>query len=301
MAAEQTHRRMRLRLPQLQQLLLPLLLLPSWALLFVVLPAHSSAPNGSHVRCPHVLCLILMALVLCLPLIAACFSLPPPNSFAWVVLCPSRNLTTVPPEIAENGGPVHLDLDNNFITELAANLVPGGPVSSLMTIILSNNRLTRVDENAFNSLSVLSTLALDGNFLTQLTLPYLPKLEKLSVGRNYLTGCPLFSGTQIRYLFLQENYITSLNRASFSSLSASLVSLNISGNLNPSILANDTFSSMITLTNLYMSNLSIQSLPEIIFDDYLCSTIQYLDLSYNNLTDLPSSLERCLTAKLNHL
>ena len=99
-----------------------------------------------------------------------------------------------------------LDMSNRGLTSIPMDVFSR---TDLVTLDLSNNRLTGAPPSQIGQLKNLKLLDLSGNKLTGLPaeLGQLTKLETLNVSNNKLTGLPLELGnlTQLRVLDITGN------------------------------------------------------------------------------------------------
>uniref|UniRef100_A0A4W4FB70 Fibronectin type-III domain-containing protein n=1 Tax=Electrophorus electricus TaxID=8005 RepID=A0A4W4FB70_ELEEL len=123
-----------------------------------------------------------------------------------------------------------------FLTKNHLSSVPIGLPADLQELRLDENRIADVDEEAFQNVSSLQRLLLDGNLLEDDaiapgTFLNLGNLKELSLSRNSLTKPPpLLPGTSLTKLNLQENQMKEIPVTAFSNL-RKLERLDISSNL----------------------------------------------------------------------
>ena len=204
-----------------------------------------------------------------------------------------------------------LDLGNNQLDSVHQNLFAG--LTNLQRVALDNNGLSSVHEDIFDGLTSLRTIELQRNELTSLDADIfdgLTSLRRLSLENNSLTTLPsnIFSGLSLTRLNLDNNGLTSL--PTISNFGSYLTNLDLAGNAltalpslsghsnldaldisgNTGLGTNLTASSFsgTSLTELYMSNIGLTSLPAAIFSSL--TEMVYLTISGNSgLTTLPET------------
>lgn len=111
-----------------------------------------------------------------------------------------------------------------FLTKNHLSSIPVGLPADLKELRLDENRITDIDEDAFQNITKLQRLLLDGNLLEDAdiapgTFQDLINLKELSLARNSLTTPPpLLPGTSLTKLNLQENQVDNIDVAAFSGL-----------------------------------------------------------------------------------
>ncbi|XP_076874207.1 leucine-rich repeat transmembrane protein FLRT2 [Brachyhypopomus gauderio] len=147
-----------------------------------------------------------------------------------------------------------------FLTKNHLSSVPIGLPADLQELRLDENRIADVDEEAFQNVTSLQRLLLDGNLLEDEaiapgTFLNLVNLRELSLSRNSLTTPPpLLPGTSLIKLNLHENQMKEIPVTAFSNL-RKLERLDISNNL-------------------------LQALPQGVFDGL--RSLMYLNVRNNN-------------------
>nr|XP_033807309.1 leucine-rich repeat transmembrane protein FLRT2 [Geotrypetes seraphini]XP_033807310.1 leucine-rich repeat transmembrane protein FLRT2 [Geotrypetes seraphini]XP_033807311.1 leucine-rich repeat transmembrane protein FLRT2 [Geotrypetes seraphini]XP_033807312.1 leucine-rich repeat transmembrane protein FLRT2 [Geotrypetes seraphini] len=122
-----------------------------------------------------------------------------------------------------------------FLSKNHLSSVPVGLPVDLQELRLDENRIATISSQAFQNLTSLERLILDGNLLTNKgisdgTFSHLPKLKEFSMVRNSLTTPPTdLQGTHLLKLNLQDNQITNIPVTAFSNLHK-LERLDISNN-----------------------------------------------------------------------
>ena len=157
-------------------------------------------------------------------------------------------------------------LNGTSITSIDPNVTQA--LSSLAGVLrLNDNNLTGIPAGSFANLASLRELYFYGN-------------EIVSVGANAFANM-----SSLERIALRDTNLTSVDANLYSNL-ASLERLYLHNNQVASI-APDAFTNLPSLQLLDLYNNSISELPEGIFDGLTASQI---DLSDNNLTDLPLNL-----------
>lgn len=145
-----------------------------------------------------------------------------------------------------------------FLTKNHLSSVPIGLPPDLKELRLDENRIADIDEEAFQNVTNLQRLLLDGNLLEDKaiapgTFQNLAILRELSLSRNSLTAPPpLLPGTSLVKLNLQENQMEDIPVGAFSGL-GKLERLDISSNLLQA-LPLGVFDGLVSLTHLNVRN-----------------------------------------------
>ncbi|CAH2327953.1 leucine-rich repeat transmembrane FLRT2 [Pelobates cultripes] len=122
-----------------------------------------------------------------------------------------------------------------FLSKNHLSSVPVGLPLCLQELRLDENRIATISDQAFQNLTNLERLILDGNLLTNKgiaegTFSHLPKLKEFSMVRNSLTSPPTdLQGTFLVKLNLQDNQINHIPVSAFANLHK-LERLDISNN-----------------------------------------------------------------------
>uniref|UniRef100_A0A671LT97 Leucine-rich repeat transmembrane protein FLRT2-like n=1 Tax=Sinocyclocheilus anshuiensis TaxID=1608454 RepID=A0A671LT97_9TELE len=122
-----------------------------------------------------------------------------------------------------------------FLTKNHLSSIPIGLPADLKELRLDENRIADIDEDAFQNVTTLQRLLLDGNLLEDEgiapgTFQGLVNLRELSLARNSLTTPPpLLPGASLTKLNLQENQMDTIEVTAFVGLSK-LEKLDISSN-----------------------------------------------------------------------
>ncbi|KAL7850929.1 hypothetical protein AOLI_G00212850 [Acnodon oligacanthus] len=142
--------------------------------------------------------------------------------------------------------------------------------SNMSILALSNNVISTIMDNAFQNLTVLRTLILDHNRISNqaldtLTFSWLRKLETLHLGNNALRdidGSWFQSTKALKTLLLEGNLLTSLNSSTFASSDLrNLEILDLSDNLI-AYLGRNSFRNLPRLRSLDLSRNRLQNAPD---------------------------------------
>ncbi len=205
----------------------------------------------------------------------------------------SKNIKTIPPQIANLTNLIELDLAGNDLTELPPEI---GSLQSLETLILGKwdeeneesmgNWLTTLPDEIAN-LTNLTELNLSYNQITE--IPYaianLTNLTGLNLSRNKIRKIPeaIANLTNLTSRDLSGNQITEIPEA-IANLT-NLTSLDLSGNQITEI--PDAIANLTNLTGLYLSSNQITEIPEAIAN---LTNLTELNLSYNQITEIPDAI-----------
>ncbi|XP_028996494.1 leucine-rich repeat transmembrane protein FLRT2 [Betta splendens] len=151
-----------------------------------------------------------------------------------------------------------LSLKLLFLTKNHLSSVPIGLPEDLKELRLDENRIAVIAEEAFQNVTRLQRLLLDGNLLTDEgiapgTFQFLNNLRELALARNSLTFPPPLLPTQsLAKLSLQENQIDQIPVAAFAGLNR-LEKLDISSNQLQTV-TQGVFDSLSSLRHLMVRN-----------------------------------------------
>lgn len=192
--------------------------------------------------------------------------------------CENQNLRVVP---VIPGRAHYLYLQNNFISELTAE--PFVNATEVRWINLANNRIHRIDKQAFDRLPSLLYLYIQRNQLKEVPAGLPVSLEQLRLAKNRITSIP--SGAfnkmgNLTLLDLHHNQLSDsdLSKNTFRDLS-NLVQLNLAHNVlkkMPSGVPN-------RLIQLFLDKNRIDVIPKDYFNGF--SHLAFLRLNYNQLSD----------------
>ncbi|EHB06178.1 Leucine-rich repeat-containing G-protein coupled receptor 4 [Heterocephalus glaber] len=204
----------------------------------------------------------------------------------------------------------HLWLDDNSLAEvpvrplsnlptlqaltLALNRISGIPdfaftnLSSLVVLHLHNNRIRNLSRHCFHGLDNLETLDLNYNNLEEFpeAIKALPSLKELGFHGNSISFIPdgAFSGNPLlRTVHLYDNPLSFVGTAAFRNLS-DLHSLVIRGATMVRSFPN--LKGTVRLESLTLTGTKISSIPHSLCQEQ--RALRTLDLSYNNIKDLPN-------------
>ncbi|MGH0127735.1 UNVERIFIED_CONTAM: hypothetical protein FKN15_034234 [Acipenser sinensis] len=188
---------------------------------------------------------------------------------SYTVLCAKTGLLFVPPNIDRRTA--ELRLMDNFITTLRKKDFAN--MTSLIHLSLSRNTISQITPFAFVDLHDLHALHLDSNRLT-------------------LVNDEHFQGLiNLRHLILSNNQLQSISEGNLRGFgpilqqSHDLHALHLDSN-RLTLVNDEHFQGLINLRHLILSNNQLQSIAEGSFEDFL-ETLEDLDLSYNNLREIP--------------
>lgn len=187
-----------------------------------------------------------------------------------------------------------LDLSNNLLIKLDYySFCPLDSYRNLIELNLRKNRLTYVEQKAFENLHLLESLDLSSNFLNQITedmLGNLGNLKSLNLSNNQIEdlrpGC-FESLIKLKRLNLSSNYLSNLNsdknKNLFSDMS-SLEVLDLSFNKLILNLASESFQDLKSLKELYLDHNRIQEIKIGLLSKL--SKLEVLNLSNNRISNL---------------
>ena len=217
-----------------------------------------------------------------------------------------NKLTSLPIDLFECEQLRHLDVSSNALMDLSGaigdlfelrelllseNELIGIPVSLkgcslLQTLELQRNKLVNVPPTAL-SLPQLQQLNLSGNRLVELpiSLGDLTMLEMLDVNKNALKGLPdLTRMRSLRFVNASENQLTVVPRCP---MQGKLDRLYLGENNIQRLDMSNLQPSAATLSEMLLQGNSLESCPE----EINCMIgLKVLDISNNNLTNLPPAL-----------
>ncbi|XP_021520775.1 leucine-rich repeat-containing G-protein coupled receptor 4 [Aotus nancymaae] len=223
----------------------------------------------------------------------------------------ANHITSVPEDSFEGLVQLrHLWLDDNSLTEvpvhplsnlptlqaltLALNKISSIPdfaftnLSSLVVLHLHNNKIKSLSQHCFDGLDNLETLDLNYNNLGEFpqAIKALPSLKELGFHSNSISVIPdgAFDGNPLlRTIHLYDNPLSFVGNSAFHNLS-DLHSLVIRGASMVQQFPNLT--GTVHLESLTLTGTKINSIPNNLCQEQ--KMLRTLDLSYNNIRDLPS-------------
>ncbi|XP_013358418.1 PREDICTED: leucine-rich repeat-containing G-protein coupled receptor 4, partial [Chinchilla lanigera] len=223
----------------------------------------------------------------------------------------ANHITSVPEDSFEGLVQLrHLWLDDNSLTEvpvrplsnlptlqaltLALNNISSIPdfaftnLSSLVVLHLHNNKIRRLSQHCFDGLDNLETLDLNYNNLEEFpeAIKALPSLKELGFHSNSISVIPdgAFSGNPLlRTIHLYDNPLSFVGNSAFHNLS-DLHSLVIRG--ASMVRSFPDLTGTVRLESLTLTGTRIGSIPRSLCEEQ--RALRTLDLSYNNIRDLPS-------------
>uniref|UniRef100_A0A2A4JML5 LRRCT domain-containing protein n=1 Tax=Heliothis virescens TaxID=7102 RepID=A0A2A4JML5_HELVI len=210
----------------------------------------------------------------------------------WVTDCSESNLTEVPYDELSLSVYI-LDLNGNNITTLKP--FPGD--IKMRRLQIANNRLTRVDKDAFKGLEYLIDVDLSGNNISYVDPEaFLDARGLLNVELqdNPLTSVegPFLASSTLQYLDISYCNLSSINTQFFDNITT-LTTVDLSGNPLKTLEAG-MFDVLTSLETLKLNDCKLTSISENTFASAI--NIKYLELSGNQLinTDWPEVLGKLL-------
>ncbi|MFN6238437.1 MAG: leucine-rich repeat protein, partial [Microcystis sp.] len=132
---------------------------------------------------------------------------------AWMLDLSNKNLTEIPPEIAQLTSLQYLNLSNNQISEIPEALAH---LTSLQHLFLNNNQIREIPE-ALTQLTSLQYLFLNNNQIREIpeALAHLTSLQYLYLNNNQISEIPkaLAQLTSLQDLDLSNNQIREIPEA----------------------------------------------------------------------------------------
>ncbi|XP_055380900.1 chaoptin isoform X2 [Condylostylus longicornis] len=240
----------------------------------------------------------------------------------WELMLPYNDLIEIPSKSFRHLHKLrHLDVSYNHITHIHHDSFRGLE-DSLQTLVLKENCISRLESSSFSGLLILETLDLSGNNLFEIDPSVfrdgMPRLHKLLLTDNILSEIPydaLATLKALRTLDISHNVIWSMagneTYQTKSSAKLNLDNLHIEYNhikkLTPNSFKNfevvnrtffdgnpiyrimeDAFKPA-KIREIYMRYCGLTRISPVAFDS-LVNSLQILDLSGNNITNLPNKL-----------
>uniref|UniRef100_A0A8D2ITI5 Leucine-rich repeat-containing G-protein coupled receptor 4 n=1 Tax=Varanus komodoensis TaxID=61221 RepID=A0A8D2ITI5_VARKO len=199
----------------------------------------------------------------------------------------ANHITAVPEDSFEGLVQLrHLWLDDNSLTDVP--VVPLSNLPSLQALTLALNKITSIPDFAFTNLSSLVVLDLNYNNMAEFpeAVKALPSLKELGFYSNYISSIPdnAFVGNPfLRTIQLLNNPLSFVGNSAFRNLS-DLHSLVIRGASMVQWFPNLTGTT--NLESLIFTGTKISSIPIDLCQEQ--KILRTLDLSYNNIKQLPS-------------
>lgn len=238
----------------------------------------------------------------------------------WELILHKNNLIDVPSRAIRHLQKLrYLDLSGNQISTFQSDAWRGLE-DSLQTLILSDNSLSVLPADGFSGLPQLETLDLSGNNLAEIDGSVfrdgMMKLTKLLLSDNILSKMPyseLSPLKQLRTLDISHNHISDmLHEDQFNlSIILTLDNLHLEYNSltelepssfqyfesinrtfldgNPIVIVHDDAFRQARIKELYMRHCHLNSISPDAFNG-LDGSLQILDMSGNNLTNLPDQI-----------
>ncbi|KAJ8735238.1 hypothetical protein PYW07_006858 [Mythimna separata] len=210
----------------------------------------------------------------------------------WVTDCSESNLTEVPYDELSLSVYI-LDLNGNNITTLKP--FPGD--IKMRRLQIANNRLTRVDKEAFKGLEYLIDVDLSGNNISYvdpeafLDSRGLLNVELQDNPLSTVEG-PFLASSTLQYLDISSCNLSTINPQFFDNITT-LTTVDLSGNPLKTLEAG-MFDVLTSLETLKLNDCKLTSISENTFSSAV--NIKYLELSGNHLTntDWPEVLGKLL-------
>lgn len=178
----------------------------------------------------------------------------------------------------------YLDLEHNNLTILPDGLFHSNVHKQLHEVWLSFNKISGIETNTFASLSELRSVALAGNcikVITNFTFVQLPNLITVSLSENKISSISENAFVDVPHIMrmdFQHNLLKEFSASVFQNVS------------------NFQFPMALNLSFNFISNLFVS---DIVSGSPLY--IKVLDLSYNQLTQVPVNFLNAVSESLRHL
>jgi len=178
-----------------------------------------------------------------------------------------------------------VDLSHNVLREVSGSVFE--KFWALRYLNLSHNSLKRMASGAFGNLPTLLDLDLSHNQLRDLgSISGLISLKSLNARYNQLKSIPTVS-VALNDLDLESNMIEEVSCSSFPMIN-SLLYLHLKNN-SLKLLDSDSFCNLLTLRFLDLTSNNISDVSSIVSSLQKLSSLQFLNLSYNQLERINSS------------
>ncbi|XP_076017509.1 transforming growth factor beta activator LRRC32 isoform X2 [Genypterus blacodes] len=192
--------------------------------------------------------------------------------------------------LAESPLLANLSLNSNSITKIAQSTFHGSV--ALRRISLHNNVILEIEDGAFDSLPQLTELDLSKNSITCITDFNLCQLKTLNLSRNSMETFQTIESDDVYELLSLD---LSQNKMPYFPLLPKrnkLVYLDVSRNQLQSINVTGTVEELVNLRDSLLAHRS----PGLSNRHQLLPNLKYLDLSYNQMKNIPQSFFCCMVS-----
>jgi len=203
------------------------------------------------------------------------------DSHTAAVQCVNKSLVEIPASLPASIRT--LNLSHNDITEVTSEHI--GHLSAVEVISLQNNMLSAISNDAFVNCTSLHGLYLDHNVLSSLSFVTRSRLQELHISFNRIRVLDICNATlPLTTVDLSFNSLQLFNTTSLSSLQ-NVRMLNLSHNLIETVALD--VSSLSSLSRFDVSSNRLATLR--LCDECYSYSLQYLNLSSNRLRSIESS------------
>lgn len=200
-------------------------------------------------------------------------------------------------------------LDANFLTDIAnveeiwlinndiKEIKPGAFKNlSDVALVISDNKIQNISNGVFTNLTGITSLNLRNNLIESIeqnAFTNMTRLKEINLSNNFVKiwMSDWFVGTQLIHIDFSNNLIENLPENAFEfarNYSQIVHKINLKSN---KLIMLNSFSGLSKVNNLYLSNNSIETIAENVFEK---SEITYVDLSKNNIKCLPENMGNIL-------